>query len=131
MKAIDTPHQQMADNKAVTTYQLIIKLSAAGTIEIGRLGEFRFPPGSYVYTGSAIRNLAARVNRHLSPHKTCHWHIDYFLAQRHAQIIDVKYSSMPECALNKQQQGEILVPRFGASDCRQGCGSHFKYLGSL
>ncbi len=115
----------------LTTYQLIISLSAPCVLEIGRLGHFSFPTGHYVYTGSARRNLGARIKRHLSQHKNTHWHIDYFLAHRQARIIDVRYSPKPECTLNQQQQGDILVPRFGASDCREGCGSHFKYLGAL
>ncbi len=131
MKAHDTLWELLEDKKALTTYQLIINLFAPGLIEIGRLGKFHFPEGRYIYTGSARRNLEARVKRHLSQHKTCRWHIDYFLAHRHARIIDVKYSSTSECELNQQQSGEILIPRFGASDCRQGCGSHFKYLGTL
>jgi len=115
----------------LATYQLLIRLSALSIIDIGRLGRFSFPGGDYIYTGSARRNLEARVKRHLSQHKTCRWHIDYLLVHRYARIVDVKCSSMPECMLNQQQQGEILVPRFGATDCRQGCGSHFKYLGTL
>ena len=121
----------MANDEVPRTYQLIIHLSAPCSIEIGRLGKFRFAAGRYIYTGSARRNLEARVKRHRSLHKTCRWHIDYLLAHRHARIVDVKYSAMPECSLNQQQQGEIPVPRFGATDCRAGCGSHFKYLGAL
>ena len=131
MKVLDTLREQVTDNEALTSYQLVIKLSAPGLVEIGRLGKFCFSVGCYVYTDSVRRNLEARVKRHLSQHKTCRLHIDYFLTYRHAWIIDVKYSPMPECVLNQQQQGEILMPRFGASDCRQGCGSHIKYLGTL
>lgn len=115
----------------LVTYQLAISLSAPCAMDIGRLGRFSFPKGNYVYTGSARRNLEARVKRHQSQNKTCRWHIDYFLAHPSARIVDVKYSSLAECALNQQQQGEILVPRFGATDCRQGCGRHLKYLGTL
>lgn len=115
----------------MATYQLIIRLSAPCTMDIGRLGHFSFPKGGYIYTGSARRNLEARVKRHLLQHKICRWHIDYFLAHRYARVVDVKYSSRPECELNQQQHGEILVARFGATDCRQSCGSHFKYLGAL
>jgi len=117
--------QPVAGDEVLRTYQLVINLSAPCTIEIGRLGKFRFAAGRYIYTGSARRNLEARVKRHLLQHKTCRWHIDYLLAHRHARIVDVNYSTMPEC------QGEIPVPRFGATDCRAGCGSHFKYLGAL
>ncbi len=131
MNVLDTLREQVTNNKALTTYQLVIKLSAPGSIEIGQLGEFWFPAGHYVYTGSARRNLLARVQRHLQLQKTCRWHIDYFLVHLDTCIVDIRSSDTPECRLNQQQPGKILVPRFGASDCRQGCGSHLKYLGTL
>ncbi|MFV1997671.1 MAG: DUF123 domain-containing protein [Acidiferrobacterales bacterium] len=115
----------------LTTYQLIIDLSSPCILEIGRLGRFPFPQGRYVYTGSARRHLGPRLKRHLSHRKNARWHIDYFLAHRRARIVDVICSLMPECRLNQQQRGDILVHRFGASDCREQCGSHFKYMSTL
>jgi Uri superfamily endonuclease len=93
---------------------------------IGRLGECDFPAGDYVYTGSAKRNLEARIARHLREGKKLHWHIDYLLASRHAESIDVIHSSIPECELHQAASGRIPVPGFGATDCRAGCGSHLK-----
>jgi len=98
-------------------------------LTIGRLGTFVFPAGEYVYTGSARRNMAARIRRHLSPHKVLRWHIDYLLAAPEAHIRDVRTCDVPECLLNQQVKGRTPVPGFGASDCRAGCGSHLKYLG--
>ena len=131
MKAFDTLREQVTGNDALMTYQLVIKLSAPGSIKIGQLGEFFFPTGRYVYTGSARRNILARVQRHLQSQKTCRWHIDYFLVHLDTRIIDIRCSDLPECRLIQQQPGKIPVPGFGASDCRKGCGSHFKYLGTL
>ncbi len=37
-------------------------------------------------------------------------------------------SEKPECAVNKKISGKIIVPRFGATDCRNGCGSHLKFI---
>ena len=59
------------------TYQLTIQLKQDSTVQIGKFGTFEFPAGYYVYTGSAKRNLEARIQRHLSKEKRLKWHIDY------------------------------------------------------
>jgi len=109
------------------TYQLEIDLGEDVTVQVGRLGRFHFPAGRYVYTGSARRNLATRLLRHLATKKTHRWHIDYLLASKAAKIVGIYLSNKPECKLNQSVNGDILAPRFGASDCRAGCGSHLKY----
>ena len=132
----------MADDRLIS-YQLHIALKHSQKIGIGRLGEFLFPAGAYIYTGSARRNLLARVRRHLSSQnissqdamlqskpaqKKLRWHIDYFLEV--ARVTAVELYAEPECVCHQQVKGEILVPGFGASDCRAQCGSHLKYLGN-
>lgn len=115
--------------KAIS-YQLWIALRKPVRIEVGRLGEVLFPAGVYVYTGSAKRNLEARIARHCRREKTAHWHIDYLLAARGVELVCVGRSARSECALNRATGGEVLVPGFGASDCRKACGSHLRYLGA-
>ncbi len=110
------------------TYQLHLLLPRPCRLQVGRLGIFHLPAGFYMYTGSARRGLTARVSRHFSRAKTLRWHIDYLL-DGHARIVDVRYFAREECALNRATPGRVLIPRFGASDCRAGCGSHLKYLG--
>lgn len=112
------------------TYQLLIELPRAVTITVGRLGRHRFEPGRYIYTGSARRNLEARIARHLRKEKTLRWHIDYLLAAPGVRIVEVRRSVRAECALNRATVGIIPIPGFGASDCHNGCGSHLKYLGA-
>jgi len=112
-----------------TSYQIIIEIARPMRLTIGRLGAFRFPAGRYVYTGSARRNLEARIARHLRAEKALHWHIDYLLAAPGVRVLSVQRSRRDECALNRSTSGSIPVPGFGASDCRAGCGSHLKYLG--
>ena len=73
-----------------------------------------------------MRNIEARIRRHLSPLKKMHWHIDYLLAAPGVMVREVLRYSSPECAINRQLVGEIVVPGFGASDCRTGCISHLK-----
>lgn len=116
---------------APVCYQLFIEVARDVDVTIGRLGRFRFAAGRYVYTGSARRNLEARIARHLSAHKTLRWHIDYLLAAPGVRVTNVRRSRRAECALNRSVRGSVPVPGFGASDCRAGCGAHLKYLGPL
>lgn len=60
-------------------YLIVIHLDRQVRIYIGSLGEVSFLPGYYVYVGSAQNSLEARIQRHLSKNKRCHWHIDYLL----------------------------------------------------
>ena len=112
-------------------YHLLIYLAQSQNIIIGKLGTFHFPVGYYVYTGSALNNVAARVARHQRAEKRLHWHIDYLLQQ--ARIIDVVIhptTERLECAYNScilnLPGARIIVPRFGASDCR--CNTHLVYF---
>jgi Uri superfamily endonuclease len=82
-------------------------------ISVGALGDFELPAGLYVYTGSAKRNILARVSRHLSGRKKIRWHIDYLLSHPLARIIDVKLLEKDECEANQELEGQILIPRFG------------------
>jgi Uri superfamily endonuclease len=109
------------------SYQLLIDVPAAVRIAVGKLGEFEFPAGTYVYTGSARRNLEARLARHLRAEKSLRWHIDYLLAAPGVRIRRVVRSSRDECGLSQSSGGAVRVPGFGASDCTAGCGAHLKY----
>lgn len=112
-----------------TSYQLIIEVRRPVRIPVGRLGTFLFPSGRYVYTGSAKRNIEARIARHLRKKKALRWHIDYLLVRPSVNVEEVKRSTQGECLLNQKTRGKVLVQGFGASDCRNGCGSHLRYLG--
>lgn len=117
------------DIPAPCTYQLVIELSEPARLTVGRLGEFDFPAGTYIYTGSARRGVAARVQRHLQRDKRLHWHIDYLLAAPQARVVDAHYAVEGECELNRRTPGRIVASGFGASDCKAGCASHLKWQG--
>jgi Uri superfamily endonuclease len=110
------------------TYQLVIEVAKPVHVEVGALGVFAFAEGRYVYTGSARRNPEARIARHLARSKTLRWHIDYLLNAPGVRVVDVRRFDAPECIVNRNTAGKVPVPRFGASDCRAGCGSHLKRL---
>lgn len=102
------------------------------TIHVGRLGQLRFRQGIYFYVGSAQRNLSARLERHSRKSKPLHWHIDYLSAKAEMLgAITIDGSQELECKV-AQDLGEIfelVIPGFGASDCR--CDGHLFYAKEL
>ncbi|MGC9468299.1 MAG: GIY-YIG nuclease family protein [Anaerolineae bacterium] len=106
--------------------------SARGPITVGALGTHFFPAGTYLYVGSAWGpgGLQARISRHLRGSLNAHWHVDYL--RKHAQPIAVFLApgTRLECAwaryLTQHRGTQIVVPRFGASDCR--CETHLFFL---
>ena len=109
------------------TYQLYIKIDKTIKLQIGKLGKFTFPRGDYIYTGSAKKNINARIKRHFSKYKKNHWHIDYLLENKNVKISKFLKSTLSECNLNQSTIGEILIKGFGNSDCKQNCKSHLKF----
>lgn len=106
-------------------------LSKEVVLRVGALGIFCFPAGRYVYTGSALRGLRARVRRHLSREKRLRWHIDYLLP--HAQVEEIRLfptRERIECDWNRQllalPNARVVARGFGSSDCR--CPTHLVYL---
>lgn len=118
--------------KSPGVYQLWIELPEPTRLTVGRLGTFDFPPGVYVYTGSALGGLEQRLARHQRWRKKIHWHIDYLL--RHARIVRIVTRATRrrlECSWTEQTLrlpgARTIAPRFGSSDC--DCPTHLVYLG--
>jgi Uri superfamily endonuclease len=42
----------------------------------------------------------------------------------------VVLDSETECVVNARLDGQVAIPRFGATDCRNRCGSHLLWLGT-
>ncbi|MCS6830677.1 MAG: GIY-YIG nuclease family protein [bacterium] len=111
---------------------MALRLSGEVTLQVGALGTFCFPAGRYIYTGSALGGLRARLSRHLRQQKKLRWHIDYLL--QHATVEDIRLfptHERIECALNRQvlalPHARVVARGFGSSDCR--CLTHLVYLG--
>jgi len=107
---------------------------------VGRLGIETFLPGYYVYTGSALgkgaTSLPNRLARHIKTMKKKHWHIDFLLTKKEATIeaiAIVPNKQNSECHINQliksKMKAKVLIPKFGASDCKNGCESHLLYVG--
>lgn len=110
-------------------HQLWLRMLCDASLRIGKLGRFKIPAGTYVYTGRASRGLQARVSRHVRGGRRIHWHIDYLLAHRQCWIERVALATTDpamECAVNQSMgsDGSCIVPGFGASDCMRKCKAH-------
>ena len=107
-------------------YCLIIKVNKTIEVKIGALGSIVFKKGIFVYAGSAQNNLRKRVERHKSKEKKMRWHIDYLLANPHAEIERVFYKESckdEECRIALElSKCEESIKGFGCSDC--SCKSH-------
>jgi Uri superfamily endonuclease len=121
-------------------YTLIISIATPVYIKISDRGEFNLKRGYCAYTGSAMGSgavdLRHRVARHLRKRKTKHWHIDHLLSSKEARITAIVACSTSvnkECQITRGLQSldgaSVPIDGFGASDCRQGCGSHLVYCG--
>jgi len=120
------------------TYVLVTELKENSRIKIGKLGTINFPKGYYCYVGSALGksiNLENRISRHkkLNTNKTgkLKWHIDYFLVNPSASIIDtimINNDRRMECEISKKLEKVAVksINNFGSSDCN--CKSHFHYF---
>ena len=107
------------------SYILVLKLKEDCRLPVGRAGHAFFRQGFYLYVGSAMANLSARMARHVRTRKRLHWHIDWLrsAAEVHA-LLAIRSSTRLECAI-AEGLGPISawsVPGFGCSDC--SCGSH-------
>ncbi len=131
---MDVGHQeiitvdQLPAGEEWISYTLFIRVANPEKIMVGRLGEFEFAAGEYVYSGSAKRGICARVNRHLRSEKKLRWHIDYLLAAPAVNITKIRISTLAECQLVADAGGAVAVFGFGSSDCTQGCGSHMRRI---
>ncbi len=109
------------------SYLLVIRLRHSRRIAPGSLGDMFLPAGFYVYVGSAMGNLEARIARHRRRRKTLRWHIDYLLAEAESgdvRSLVIRSLRRLECSLAEDlaRLADGAVARFGSSDC--ACPSH-------
>lgn len=100
-------------------------------LAIGRLGQFDFEAGCYLYVGSALNSLCPRLRRHFTRPNRQHWHIDYLLAAAKpvgawTALTKRRLECELAAAIASQPGVEVYPRRFGSSDCR--CGGHLLRL---
>jgi sugar fermentation stimulation protein A len=126
---VDLSHGALAESNA-GNYLMLLELPESRDIAVGALGTIRFKAGWYAYAGSARKNLAQRMNRHLRrERKQKHWHFDYLTpwAGKIKALPIMSYRNL-ECDLARELEklGGKGIANFGSSDC--GCGSHLYYF---
>lgn len=107
------------------SYFLLLHLARRRRLQVGQLGSILFEKGHYVYAGSAMANLGARLARHCRRRKRMHWHVDYLREAAGAVVpVPVRASRRLECELAGGLEAIMGagMPGFGSSDC--GCPSH-------
>ncbi|GHV10607.1 hypothetical protein FACS189491_00420 [Spirochaetia bacterium] len=131
---VDLSHGELAASDA-GNYLIQLEIPETYEIETGGLGTIRFKAGWYVYAGSARKNLAKRINRHLRKiRKQKHWHIDYLtpFAKTIKGLPIMSYRNL-ECDLAAELKtlGGKAIPGFGSSDCHckgHKCPGHLYYF---
>ena len=113
------------------SYALVIDLDKETRLDVGRLGTFEFSAGRYLYMGSALNGLEARVRRHIRREKRLRWHVDYLISV--AVVSEVWYALGEErwecswASIAREHGGRVAAPGFGSSDCR--CSAHLLQVG--
>jgi len=116
-------------NPEHTLYAIFFQLENKVTIQIGKLTTHTFDKGKYIYVGSAKKNIAARVNRHIRLEKPSRWHFDYLRPYGEVTKVKTYEGKLGECGLAdllmKEFAASTPVKKFGSSDCR--CYSHLLF----
>ena len=107
------------------SYLLVLEFDRDKLVHAGRLGSMLFQKGYYIYVGSAMTNLTARIKRHKRMRKKEHWHIDYLTHAADSLLaLPIRSSRREECSI-AESFSSILAhgpAGFGSSDC--GCKTH-------
>ena len=107
------------------SYLLVLGLDRDKPVRVGRLGTMLFRKGYYIYVGSAMANLTARIERHKRLRKKEHWHIDYLTHAADSMLaLPIRSSRKEECSIAKALSSILAhgPAGFGSSDC--ACKTH-------
>lgn len=118
-------HILTRENHDCGDYLVVMELAEEMDMAIGAKGIIHFPKGYYVYTGSAKKNLAARLARHQRKRKKMHWHIDYF-RQNATVVAVIPIRTQDDLEHDLAHTVDCIAPwhidHFGCTDC--DCPSH-------
>lgn len=119
-----------AMNEQHRYYAIYLEVPETVSLQIGKLGMFEFPKGTYIYVGSAKRTIKNRILRHIKKEKPLRWHFDYLRPYGEITSIETFNDQIDECSLanriKKNVQAIEIVKGFGSSDCK--CKSHLLFL---
>jgi len=122
-----TPKSPGMKSRPTGSYALVLRIPSRRKIAVGKLGLVEFSRGYYIYFGSALGGLRARVDRHLRHEKKLQWHADYLSAEapwtEAWQLADgQRWECVWACGAAATDGTTLPAPGFGSSDCR--CRSH-------
>ena len=102
------------------SYLLLLENPADITLTVGKLGDIQFQKGWYVYVGSALNALDARIQRHKRKRKKFHWHIDYLAstAMPIKKVYPIRRPEKIESQLARAIEtiSDRYITHFGTSD---------------
>ena len=129
VKSLEIPWRYLRrEVKDQGSYMLQLRVDKVKRIQVGSLGTFAFRRGWYIYVGSAMRGLSARIARHKRRRKKLHWHIDYLRNEAEEVIaLPIRSSLRQECDVAQALSGILGTgpTGFGSSDC--DCPTHLLY----
>ncbi len=112
------------------SYLLVLENPENRTVTVGKLGDVHFKQGWYVYAGSAMQGLDARIKRHRKKSKKRFWHIDYIATtiMKIKKVYPIRSTEKIESQLAQSlvQISDGTIKGCGASDTRDG--SHLFYF---
>jgi len=126
VKALEVPWEYLREAiQDRGSYLLVLRLDRQRLVKIGRLNTVVFQKGYYIYVGSAMNNLTARVQRHRRIRKREHWHIDYLTQAADGFLsLPIRSSHREECEIADSLSSVLASgpSGFGSSDCH--CKTH-------
>lgn len=131
IEGFDRVRIEMPEVRPRGVYVMVLSNSEDRELTIGGLGTIFFKNGYYLYVGSGMNNLFARIEYHRRKKKKQHWHIDY-LSDSFAitAVLPIVTEERMECSLAGAvaSLGYRCVTGFGSSDC--SCPGHLYYAES-
>jgi Uri superfamily endonuclease len=111
-------------------YIILVELVEPSWLTVRSGQKFDLEDNYYIYVGSALAGLEARLDRHLRPVKKNVGHIDFLLEK--GKIKDILYAettTRQECRLAQALSSHLpSIQGFGSNDCR--CRSHLFFSGN-
>lgn len=124
--------QQREEVRDRGTFGLLLEVASDRTLEVGSLGDVRFPEGVYAYAGQAKRGFARRVDRLEEADSRARRHVDRVVdeaADREAVRFPGAVDACELATHLARDPDSLPVIGFGATGCT--CLTHLHgFLGS-